>query len=366
MKVVLVINIPAPYRVPVFERIAEKLGDGFLVIFAARTEPNRSWNIGELKFNHLFLNENISEKADGFNYVHNNFDVIRHLKTFNPDVVITTGFNPTHLYAWMYAKLFKKKHIYMTDGTIASEKHLSILHRIIRKFVYSTSQAFIGAGHKSRALYESYGISEQNIFQSHLCASNERFYNEIKYQDRTFDLMFSGQFTERKLPFLFSEVAKKVSVHIPNLKVLVLGDGPLKKEFLDRLKNDGIDFVYAGFVDQNELPHYYASARLFLFTTRLDPWGVVANEALASGTPVFVTPYAGVAEDLVKDMYNGFVLDINSDLWAERVVELLEDSELWQKFSKNAVESVKGFSFDNAAEGIINASMYSYGGNKCY
>lgn len=356
----MVTNIPVPYRIPIYTKLSEQLGENFLVIFAAKTEPNRSWKLGELKFNHLFLNENISEKSDGFNYVHNNFDVIKQLKEFNPDVVITTGFNPTHLYAWMYAKLFRKKYIPMTDGTIDSEKHLTWLHRLVRRIVYKTSQAFIGASEHSKELYKLYGIREQSIFQSHLCIENERFYNEERYQDRKFDLMFSGQFTERKLPFLFAEIAKKVSDRVSGLKVLILGSGPLKEEFLGRLMHDNINVEYAGFVGQEELPSFYASARLFLFTTRLDPWGVVANEALASGTPVFVTPYAGVTADLVKDGENGFVLESNSDVWADRIVELLQDLVLWKKLSLNAKESVEKFNFDNAAKGILNACEYAY------
>lgn len=364
MKVALVINIPTPYRIPIFEKLSEYLGDDFLVIFAARTEPNRAWNIQELKFNHLFLNENITEKADGFNYVHNNLDVIKHLKSFKPDVVIITGFNPTHLYAWMYAKLFNKKNIYMTDGTIESEKHLSVLHKILRKIVYSTSSAFIGAGQQSLALYQSYGIPSHAIFQSHLCAGNDRFKNQKTFDKRNYDLMFSGQFTERKLPFFFAEIAKKVSLIRPNIRVLILGSGPLKEEFLKQLEDAKIDHTYPGFVSQEELPSYYCDAKLFLFTTRLDPWGVVANEALASGTPVLVTPHAGIANDLVKNDYNGYVIETDSDLWATRILTTLDNPNQWQKLSTNAVESVSNYTYENAAMGILNACNYAYANTK--
>ncbi|MDP3464763.1 MAG: glycosyltransferase [Sulfuricurvum sp.] len=359
MKIALVINIPAPYRIPVFEKLAEYLGDDFLVVFAARSEPNRSWNIKELKFNHLFLNENITEKKDGFNYVHNNIDVIKQLKIFNPDTIITTGFNPTHLYAWMFAKLFGKKHLTMTDGTIATEKHLSWLHKIIRRIVFSTSHAFIGAGKQSLALYKSYGIPAQSIFQSHLCAGNERFQNQNSFDKRSYGLMFSGQFTERKLPFFFAEIAKKVSLIRPDIRVLILGSGPLKESFLKQLENDRIDYTYPGFVSQEELPRYYSDTKLFLFTTRLDPWGVVANEALASGTPVLVTPHAGLANDLIMDGENGYILETNSDIWTERIIAILDDQKQWQRLSNNAIESVSTYTFENAAKGILNACNYA-------
>jgi glycosyltransferase involved in cell wall biosynthesis len=359
MKIVLITNIPAPYRVPVFAKIAEKIGDNFLVIFAARTEPNRSWNIQHLPFNHLFLNENIIAKSDGFNFVHNNTDVFRKLKEFDPDVVITTGFNPTHLYGWMYAKLFRKKHISMTDGTKSTESHLTLMHRIIRRVVYVTSQAFISPSECTKKLFQSYKIAESKIFKSPLSVNNDLFKNMNDFDDRPYDLMFSGQFTERKLPFFFAEIAQKVSKNIDGLKVLILGDGPLKNEFFQNLDQSGIDYTYAGFVKQEDLPKYYGASKLFLFTTRLDAWGVVSNEALASGTPVIVTPYAGVANDLVIDSFNGYVIDRNSDLWAEKIIEILNIPSDWKRFSENSFESVKDYTFENAAKGILDACTYA-------
>jgi len=360
LKIALITNIPAPYRLPIYERVAQRYGDDFLVIFAAKSESNRSWDFSDFKFQYLFLKENVKAKKDGFNYVHNNIDVWSKLTTLNPDVVITTGFNPTHLYAWIYATFFRKKHIPMTDGWIESEKNLSFVHKAVRKIVFITSHAFIGASKNSLDLFKSYKINEDKLFQSHLCIDNKRFYNEFSFKEREYDLMFSGQFTERKLPFLFADVAEKVSKHISDLKVLILGDGPMKEELFAKLNNCGINYHYAGFVAQEELPKYYSSAKLFLFTTRLDPWGVVVNEAMASGTPVITTPYAGVINDLLIDEQNGYILNGDSDIWSKKVIEILKNQDLWQILSLNAKESVKEFNFDNAAKGIIEASEYAY------
>jgi glycosyltransferase involved in cell wall biosynthesis len=358
MKIALITNIPTPYRLPVYEIINHKYGKDFLVLFAARSEPNRSWDFSSLKFNHLFLKENVKAKKDGFNYVHNNTDIFLELKKFKPDIVITTGFNPTHLYAWLYTKLNRIKHICMTDGWLESEKDLSFIHKLARKMVFKSSHAFIGAGKNSLNLYRSYGIDDNKLFQSHLCIDNKLFKNDKLYSDRTYDFIFSGQFTERKSPILFAEIVKKVSKDIPNLKVLILGNGPLKNEFLNKLKKFKINYYYAGFVSQEELPKYYSNARLLLFTTRLDAWGLVVNEAMASGTPVLTTPFAGVVNDLLIHDINGYIFEASSSIWVKKSVEILNDSHLWEKLSKNAKESVKEFNFDNAAKGITDACEY--------
>src|SRR6266540_2250832 len=109
MKVVLVTNIPTPYRVPVFNYI-DSLGEiEFSVIYCAKRESNRNWNYGYIKHKHIYLKENFS--SDGDNYIHKNQDVFSRLIELDPDVVITTGFNPTHLYAFSFALLKGKKHI---------------------------------------------------------------------------------------------------------------------------------------------------------------------------------------------------------------------------------------------------------------
>lgn len=346
-------NIPVPYRIPIFNLLAKQLNDDFLVIYAARTEPNRSWKLDNLHFNHIFLKENITEKDDGWNYIHNNKDIFKHLLAFRPDYVITTGFNPTHLYGWLYTKIFSKKHIYWSDGTIFTEKHLGILHRILRYLVFNTSHAFIGPGRENKKLYKSYGIAEEKIFTSHLCIDNSLFANNKSFADREYDLMFSGQFIDRKIPHFFVDVIEKLSKKMPSISVLLLGNGPLRNEVITRLNNlPNVRVFYPGFVDQQNLPTYYASSKLFLFTTKLDAWGVVANESLASGTPVFVTPYAGVAHDLIINGYNGYVLDIDKAIWTENIYDLLNNAREWNILSSNAIKSVKIYNFENAAQGI--------------
>lgn len=364
MKFAIVTNIPAPYRIPIYNILAEKYGDNFLVIYCARKEANRSWNLDDFRFNHTYLKEKTKAKGDGFNFVHNNPDIFKKLRSFKPDVVITTGYNPTHLYAWFYALLNGKKHIPMTDGWQGSERNLSFLHRLVRRLVFFTSKAFIGAGENSIRLFGSYGVKRERIFKSHLCIDNERFMRRGEERERNHHLMFSGQFLDIKLPFLFAEICKKVKESIPELKVLLLGSGPLKEEFLGRLDEYGIDYDYPGFISQEELPGYYSSSKLFLFTTITDAWGIVANEAMASGMPVLVTPHAGVVNDLVLDGENGFILEAKPELWAERAVELLTDSEMYKSFSERARERVVEFNFQAAAEGISQAFEYAIGAKK--
>lgn len=353
MKVVLVTNIPPPYRIPVFNKVSEIYGDNFIVIFSARIEPNRQWDLEGIKFRHIFLKENYFKRKGMV--IHNNPDVFNIIRKFNPDVLIGAGYNPTSIYSWAYCMLSNTAYVTFTDGTDVSEKNLGALHRFVRKLIFKTSKAYIGASRGSIKLYRNYGVKNEDIFRSHLCINNDYFLELAGNHDRPYDVMFSGQIIERKIPEFFVEIVKKLMDLRNKISVLVIGNGPLRELFLTSLKNTGADLTYPGFINQRDLPNYYSKAKILLFTTINDPWGIVANEALASGTPVITTPYSGVSNDLVIDGHNGYILQVDADVWALQVNAILNDTNLLAGLRENATKSVVEFNFDNAAQGILAA-----------
>jgi glycosyltransferase involved in cell wall biosynthesis len=147
------------------------------------------------------------------------------------------------------------------------------------------------------------------------------------------------------------------------VRLLLLGSGPLQAEMQARA--DGmrgeVDVVFAGFVKQAALPGHYASAKLLLFPTTFDPWGVVANEACAAGLPVLVSDVAGVAGDLVVDGVNGRVLPLEQDAWVDAAVALLSDPALYARQAAASVERVARFDYGHAAQGIRDAVWWAMG-----
>jgi glycosyltransferase involved in cell wall biosynthesis len=359
MRIALVTNIPAPYRIAAWNIVAEKMGNDFLVLFCAEREPNRQWNVPAMKFRHQFLKEHFTVKKDGTTVVHNNGDVWKHLKAFNPDVVITSGFNPTMLYAFFYCLAHRKKHIPISDAWQLSELHLSAAHRMLRKTVFRFSQAFIACSLKGKSYYQQYGKKPEQVFISHYTITTSAFDNNRKYADRPFDLLFSGQFIERKNPLFFIEVASLLKKKKPDIHVLLLGDGPLRQSMLQMLAQAGIQYTWPGYVAQQDLPQYYAQARLFLFPTSYDAWGVVAHESLAAGTPVLVTPFAGCSDELVLHDQNGYILPLETALWAEQCAVLLQDEERWQRNSAKAKQTAGEFTHERAADALWQAGNYA-------
>jgi len=355
VRVAMVTNIPAPYRLPMYELLAGMPGIELKVFFCSGREPDREWDLQRLRVPHAFLRERIVTRAG--RYIHANPDVWPHLRAFEPDVVITTGFNPTHLIAFIYARLRRVRHIAMTDGTADSEARLSAVHRWLRRRVYRRSQAFIGASEGSFALYRQYGMPEAALFKSQLCADNPAFAAAAR-PERDVDLIFCGRFVAGKLPLFAIDVATEVARRLGRRVVLLLvGSGELDAQMREAacLASPWIDARFAGFARQSELPAHYARSRLLLFPTVGDTWGVVANEACAAGVPVIVSPQAGAANDLVREADNGRVLALDVASWADAAAALLRDDVAWRRMSRRSLELVQAYTHANAAAGIAAA-----------
>jgi 1,2-diacylglycerol 3-alpha-glucosyltransferase len=94
-------------------------------------------------------------------------------------------------------------------------------------------------------------------------------------------------------------------------ELVLLGDGALRPTLTALRAALGLDACVhlPGFKQYPDLPAYYGLANAFIHASTKEPWGLVVNEAMASGLPVLVSNRCGCAPDLVKDGMNGFTFD---------------------------------------------------------
>jgi glycosyltransferase involved in cell wall biosynthesis len=123
----------------------------------------------------------------------------------------------------------------------------------------------------------------------------------------------SSRFVEKKnLPqLLIAFAAYKQSVQVNTWPLVLLGDGPLRAQLEDQIRQLNLTHyvILPGFKQYQELPAYYGLARAFVHASTSEQWGLVVNEAMASGLPVLVSARCGCALDLVVNGRNGFTFD---------------------------------------------------------
>ena len=354
LKIAIVTNLLAPYRTPVFNALAAQPDTQVHVFSCVEIEPNRQWVYPPLRCGLTILRSRFVTWRG--RYIHCNPDVLAGLRAFAPDVIVTDGYNPTHLLAAGYAYRHGLAHVPMTDGTLDSERCLSMLHRWVRRRVFSVSHAFVAASAGGQALYDSYGVSGAQRFTACLGVDNAAFAAPAVTAE--FDLLFCGRMEPVKNPhFVLALGLTLARRYGRRIRMLFVGDGSLLAGLrAEALLFPGlIEVVFTGAVGQHALPALYCSARLFVFPTSWDPWGVVVNEACAAGLPVLSSPHAGAVGELVRDGENGYVCALELTLWADRAQTLLDNDALHRQFSARSRALVADYTFAAAADGLGQA-----------
>jgi glycosyltransferase involved in cell wall biosynthesis len=93
--------------------------------------------------------------------------------------------------------------------------------------------------------------------------------------------------------------------------LVLLGDGPLRETLNSQLSTLNLhgQVQMPGFKQYPDLPVFYGLAGAFIHASTTEQWGLVVNEAMASGLPVLVSNRCGCAADLVQEGRNGFTFD---------------------------------------------------------
>jgi glycosyltransferase involved in cell wall biosynthesis len=121
--------------------------------------------------------------------------------------------------------------------------------------------------------------------------------------------LYVGQMIPRKG---LSELARGIAAVdkdlLEDISFLFVG-GHMPEDIKSLLMKHRVHFSEVPFVQPRELPQYYAMSDVFIFPSLEDEWGIVLNEAAASGLPIIASKFAAATADLVEENVNGYVVD---------------------------------------------------------
>jgi len=143
------------------------------------------------------------------------------------------------------------------------------------------------------------------------------------------------------------------------VKFTLVGNGAEEKyiqdEFLKRGLIDKVEWIKG--CDWQELIKYYTRADLFILTSFYEGFPRVFQEAMAVGLPIITTP---VANGLVKDGFNGFVVEHNNAVaFLDKIQLLISDPIKLKEFGENGRKYFwENFSFETTLK--IQKKIYNY------
>jgi glycosyltransferase involved in cell wall biosynthesis len=337
---------PIQYQVPIWRGLAQRGDVPFTVFFMsdqglkARFDPGFgraiAWDIDLLSgYPHEFIDVRTGDRQDRFNWLRLKPGFGKMLKERGVDVLWVQGWQV--MAYWQAIREARKAGIKVwmrgesnlrsNAGGLKQSLKWLLLRRLLDRV-----DRFLTIGEANRQFYRRLGYPEEKMVPAPYCVENRRF-AELAAQLRpdrpqiraawaipedAFCFLFVGKFIAKKRPLDLAEAVRRLQTIEParKLHILWVGTGELAEAVRDACaieydaQGDAASkhasggkpsASFVGFLNQSEIVRAYVAAdALVLPSDAKETWGLVANEAMASGLPCVVSDACGCADDLVR------------------------------------------------------------------
>ena len=348
MKIFVLTDIPSPYQTEIFNEVATNecaLHVGYL----RRADPSRQWS--QIKINH---DATMLDASNG--------DLSSVTKLMGDcDLAVFNYYRHPHAEQLLNTRATQRR-AWCFWGERPGFRKPEWAGRILRQWklrpLHSSSAPIWGIGQFAIDGYKREFGNGRTYFNLPYFSNLERFNverhsNGNSLKERVF--LFSGALTLRKGVDLLAQAFTELVSEAPNVKLRIVGDGPLLAELQTRLAHAGGNVTFLGFKDWPELPSEYALADVLCVPSRYDGWGLVIPEGLAAGLPVIATDQMGAALEFVKSGENGWLVragDYQELLKAMREAADISADEL-ATYSSNARETVGDHTLQDGARRFL-------------
>lgn len=312
IKTIIITNIPTPYRLPLWKAFSHLVDLNVVCISAM--EKNRHWKVESddyitiLKSYHLFFS-----KRDWALHFSLPFSLFSGLVKKNPDVVLISGYDAIQYWeALLYAKAFGKKTVLWSGSTLLSSRSKNRFVNRLKSFFIRRFDAYYTYGSQATEYLIHYGADPDSIVTGINTVDTEYFKQSTSDEmnnGTTLRFLYVGQLLERK--GLENTLKAFGTLARNDWSLTVIGKGPdkekLKQLVADLHLQNNVHFV--GYKQQDEILGYFSDSHILIMPSYLEVWGLVLNEALASGLFCLSSMYAGATFDLIKEGENGYIID---------------------------------------------------------
>ncbi len=373
-RLVLLTEIISPYRIPLFNALAQHPDIDLHVIFLAETDPNlRQWQIykDEIEFSYQVL-PSWRRRIGRYNVLLNR-GLSSALDNAAPDVILCGGYS--YVASWQ-ALFWARRH--KIPFSLWSESNAQDLRRglavveFVKDAFLRRCDAFAVPGRSALEYLRIHKIKQDVIFIAPDAVDNDLFARaaavarrdeakcraELNLPGRYF--LFVGRLVREKGVFeLLSAYAKLDESMRQQVGLVLVGEGSCRRQLEQQADSITPGVVkFAGFAQREQLAAYYGLAEMLILPTYTDPWGLVVNEAMACGLPVILSRAAGCASDLVKESWNGLLVDPRDvSSLASAVTCLAGQPDLIATMGARSAQHISHYSPEQWANGVAQMIM---------
>jgi len=390
MRLAICLSHPIQYKSPLLRRLAKQPGLNLQVYYYSdRGIVNKkntyhevipAWDIPLLDgYSSEFIPNLVNEEKWNLTFIQPfvNTKIVPLINAGKFDAIILHSYlYPSDWFAFVTAKI--KRVAVLFYGDMYPSGRNSSIRRIGKSILSSVmirgSAACLAIGSVARQVFlDEYHIPEERVFLAPYAVDNDYFIsmnngcrgerNSIKNRlgippVSPVVLCVAGMISVKRQIDLIDAMTR-----LKKLAQLVLvGHGPSMHSVQAYAIKKLPTTIFTGFVNQSELPRYYAAADLFVLPSQTEVFGLVVNEAMCASLPVITSNAVAASCDLIREGENGFTFPPGDvDQLADEIDRLLDDELLRQKFGQRSLEIISGWNLDRTVDGIMAALNYVAG-----
>lgn len=296
--------------------------------------------------------------------------VCKALDEIRPDVLVVNGLG--HRESRISLRWCRRNgcRIVMLEDGVRENRKRTWWKEAYKRWLLRGVRAGFAAG-TPQARYLAYkGVPKEGVFHPGSCVVDNDYWAEQARRvreeaetvrarldlPRRYFLCIARFLWWKNIPFLVRAYARYRALAGDGARALVLcGSGPEEDTILETIRETGAADVHlAGWRQADELPAYYALADCFILpSSEFECWGLVVNEAMASGLPVLVSRMVGAAEDLVHDGRNGYTFDpTDEERLARLMLRVSQDDATRQAMGRESQRIIQGHSLEVGAANL--------------
>jgi glycosyltransferase involved in cell wall biosynthesis len=314
--IVIIQNKPTQFDTPLYNKILLNRNISLTVFYTSLFYKSNYNFDPEIS---IKTNFNIDSSNSYKNKTNNNiFYILKTIINLKPKLVIVCGWFPfKHLILSLALKLFRIKIGIRSDNTIENSNTYNIKwygKRIFMPFIlllYDTWHP-VGKLAHNYLLYFSFFIKPTFFFTYSIDVDwfhnmsinykNNLLTLQRKYNIHENDFVIIGvlKWNEREDPITLVKAVLSLTKKYNNIKLILLGDGPLSNDLNLLFNSSPMTFITPGYVAYSELPLFYSLSKIFVHSAKSEPFGVSVQEALSCGLPVITSNKVGSRYDFIN------------------------------------------------------------------
>jgi len=370
-KLAIITTHPIQYQVPLFKELNEVKNLKLYVLYASDHGVNTksideefnkkfAWDVPMLDgYKFFFSKKNYNYNSWFLKYI----GLSQQLKNIEADFILILGWNKLlYLQAFFYGIFNNIPILLRAENNLGSNNNFlkNFAKKILFPIFFSFFYKIFYIGKLNKYFYMHYGVKKNKLLFAPYFVDNDFFKKRYPTNNHNvLNVLYVGKFISRKRPFDILQTALMLKDY-KHIKFSLVGDGPLLEKCKNWAKKKNLNNInFMGFKNQLEIKRIYNKSHILVNCSAYETWGLVVNEAMASGLPCIVTKSTGCCLDLVKNNQTGYVYKLGDLVSLSKLIlKFYFKKKNLKKMSIFANNLIKRYSVKKNSE-IISQTIFS-------